>query len=262
MDCRSNIAANDRLRAKSRPSLLVSVRNAADAAKALAGGADILDVKEPARGSLGRADAAAIESVADALRAYPGRVPLSVALGELREWCDRIPMRLPAEVQFAKLGLAGMRDTGDWEQEWSRIRNRLDVVSGRSFDWIAVAYADEAVADAPPLAEIIAAAIESGCRGVLIDTYDKQGSRLTELMTPAALDRTALELHEAGLILALAGRLTIADFRVIGRTACDVVAIRSAACIGEQRTQHISRERVSLCRDVLDRSADEIRNAC
>ena len=36
------------------PQLLVSVRNATEAAAAVLGGADILDVKEPANGPLGR----------------------------------------------------------------------------------------------------------------------------------------------------------------------------------------------------------------
>ena len=38
------------------PGLLVSVRSAAEALAALAGGADVIDVKEPNQGSLGAAD--------------------------------------------------------------------------------------------------------------------------------------------------------------------------------------------------------------
>ena len=41
-----------------RSRLLVSVRSAAEAEIALHGGADLIDVKEPTRGSLGRADGA------------------------------------------------------------------------------------------------------------------------------------------------------------------------------------------------------------
>ena len=43
--------------------LLVSVRCAEEATAALAGGADIIDVKEPRRGSLGRADDRVIREV-------------------------------------------------------------------------------------------------------------------------------------------------------------------------------------------------------
>ena len=40
--------------------LLVSVRSADEVAAAMAGGADIIDAKEPARGSLGAVDAATL----------------------------------------------------------------------------------------------------------------------------------------------------------------------------------------------------------
>ena len=43
--------------------LLVSVRSVEEAEAALAGGADLIDVKEPTRGSLGRADDAVIAAI-------------------------------------------------------------------------------------------------------------------------------------------------------------------------------------------------------
>ena len=46
------------------PKLLVSVRTIEEARAALAGGADIIDIKEPTRGSLGRADEAVLTSIA------------------------------------------------------------------------------------------------------------------------------------------------------------------------------------------------------
>ena len=50
--------------------LLVSVRSAAEAEAALSGGASVIDVKEPTRGALGRADDAVI---ADVVRSPAGR---------------------------------------------------------------------------------------------------------------------------------------------------------------------------------------------
>ena len=65
---------------KETPGLLVSVRSAAEALAALAGGADVIDVKEPNQGSLGAADDDTISAV---VRAVAGRAPVSAALGEL-----------------------------------------------------------------------------------------------------------------------------------------------------------------------------------
>ncbi|HKB38458.1 MAG TPA: (5-formylfuran-3-yl)methyl phosphate synthase, partial [Gemmataceae bacterium] len=86
----------------SAPQLLVSVRSAREAEAALAGGADVIDVKEPRRGPLGRADNAVLRAV---LVAIAGRRPVSAALGELIEDGGGSP--LPAGVRFVKWGLAG-----------------------------------------------------------------------------------------------------------------------------------------------------------
>ena len=49
------------------PRLLVSVRNAEEALMAVRGGADIIDVKEPSKGSLGRASVENLQAIADVL---------------------------------------------------------------------------------------------------------------------------------------------------------------------------------------------------
>src|ERR1700678_3944537 len=85
----------------SSPALLVSVRAVEEAAAALAGGADLIDVKEPNRGSLGRADDAVIAAV---VAIVAGRRPVSAAMGELR---DRGPPFPGPELAYQKWGLSG-----------------------------------------------------------------------------------------------------------------------------------------------------------
>src|SRR5215212_6095908 len=55
------------------PGLLVSVRNVEEAHRALEGGAALIDVKEPSRGALGRADDNVIAAV---VAAVAGRRPV------------------------------------------------------------------------------------------------------------------------------------------------------------------------------------------
>jgi len=86
------------------PQLLVSVRSADEARAALAGGADLIDVKEPSRGPLGTADS---DVIAEVLRAVNGRVPVSAALGEFVAWQDRF---VPRGLHYAKWGMAGQND--------------------------------------------------------------------------------------------------------------------------------------------------------
>src|SRR5437867_1331389 len=85
--------------------LLISVRSVAEAEAAIAGGAEIIDIKEPARGSLGRADDAVVRAIVEHVA---GRQPISMALGELLDdpgWPDELFTGL------VKIGLAGCRDT-------------------------------------------------------------------------------------------------------------------------------------------------------
>ncbi|HEV3164614.1 MAG TPA: (5-formylfuran-3-yl)methyl phosphate synthase, partial [Isosphaeraceae bacterium] len=65
--------------------LLVSVRSVEEAQRALAGGAAVIDIKEPARGPLGQADPEIWQAVREAV---PPHLPVSAALGELIDWQD------------------------------------------------------------------------------------------------------------------------------------------------------------------------------
>jgi len=234
----------------SGPSLLVSVRTADEAVRAIAGGADLIDVKEPLRGSLGRPLASTVDAIAD-LMSNEFSLPLSVAVGELREFHEFSPSMAPEQVSLSKMGLAGMQADPQWRGRWVDARQRIDSASGRPLDWVAVAYADAEAAQSPAISEIVDAAIETGCAGVLIDTFDKSGGSLLDLLSVDRLDQLANEVHGQGLFLAVAGRLSIDDLRVLRETACDVVGVRSAVCLGEARSRRLIRERVTLCRTAL-----------
>src|SRR5919109_795896 len=91
--------------------LLVSVRSGEEVPAALHGGADIIDAKEPARGSLGAVEPAVLSAIAERT---PASVPLSVALGDcasaeaVRAALDgaRLPER--SAPVYLKLGFAGV----------------------------------------------------------------------------------------------------------------------------------------------------------
>src|SRR5262245_13052728 len=101
--------------------LLVSVRNAAEAEEAIAGGAAIIDIKEPSRGSLGSAD----RDVASAtIRAVAGRRPISVALGELVDLWGGVPISSP-DVAYFKAGLSESEGRFDWRRILGRMQDAL-----------------------------------------------------------------------------------------------------------------------------------------
>ncbi|HZW31702.1 MAG TPA: (5-formylfuran-3-yl)methyl phosphate synthase [Isosphaeraceae bacterium] len=226
--------------------LLVSVRSADEAQAAMAGGAAIIDVKEPSRGSLGMAEFSVWRAVRQAV---PASMPISVALGELKAWWR--PVRLPpgcwSEIAFRKLGLACAGP--DWRDRWRDLRERLDAGAASrpgtlsaQPDWAAVVYLDWEAARAPEPDAIIreAAAIED-CAGVLFDTWDK--SRRHDY--DASWGQRIARVKASGRFVALAGSL---DLEAIGRLRTlepDVFAVRGAACRAGDRRGPIDPERVA-----------------
>src|SRR2546430_11326761 len=86
--------------------LLVSVRGSVEARAALAGGADVIDAKDPARGALG---AVQRDRLAAIRRAVGAARPVSAALGDARD--DAMVAAgaaAAAGVAFVKLGFGGV----------------------------------------------------------------------------------------------------------------------------------------------------------
>lgn len=97
------------------PRLLVSVRCPIEAEAAIHGGADVIDVKEPLHGSLGRAHLQVASEIAQRVQECASAARLSFALGEVTEWLGPLPADQRAWLPFLndtrnagllKLGLA------------------------------------------------------------------------------------------------------------------------------------------------------------
>ena len=259
--------------------LLVSVRSAEEAAEALAGGASLIDVKEPRRGPLGCADEAVIRAVVERVG---GRRPVSAALGELPERGAEVPSFVSA-LAFVKWGLAGRRG-GNWQADflWSAAVSAA-LAFGLSFPGkgkakkkesggdrrtpkaqaVLVAYADAERAAAPSVEEIL----DFACRRawpvrdhvLLLDTFDKRSAQDRVARRPTLLDwlsvKHIVELCErcraAGVRVALAGSLGMEEIRKLLSARPDWFAVRGAACAGHDRQQQVSAERVRSLVDLL-----------
>lgn len=250
------------------PKLLVSVRQLAEAKAALTGGCDVLDVKEPARGSLGMADSATIAQIVAHSQVTLSHVPVSVALGDAVEWtADRPVACLPAGIAYLKLGTAGGESNTAWPALFSDAQRRIKksiqskvaavaesttaVAGGFAPTWIAVAYADWQIARGPAPEEVIANAAACNCNGVLIDTLSKGRLRLLDWLDGSRLSSLAAQARAAGLTFALAGRLQIGDLPRVLAASPDIVGIRSAACRDGNRSGEIDAGAVRAFRDAL-----------
>ena len=224
-----------------RPGLLVSVRNAEEALAALAGGANVIDVKEPERGSLGAADAATIEAVVGAVNQ---RAPVTAAMGELKELVGTHLTAIPGGVSLFKIGLAGCCSVPNWRSQWREVvaallgpscREGPDGRGGNVASPAAVAYADWRAAGAPEPDEVLKAAIDARCPALLVDTWDKSAGSLFDHWPPEELGRFVRCARSTGLLVVLAGSLANEYFSAAVRLGPDLVAVRAAACKGGRR---------------------------
>jgi uncharacterized protein (UPF0264 family) len=218
----------------------VSVRNAAEAREAIGGGADVIDVKEPLAGSLGRAGLAATLDIAAAIQHATGRVPWTIACGELAEagaddvvaFVASLVGRLPEGATppwLLKVGLAGS-SSADWERQLAGIEPRLPGAVAQA----CVVYADWRRCGAPAPERVVRLAGSLAGRTVLVDTFDKRQGGVFDAAPAGDLEAIVGLARSLGLAVALAGRIGLADAARVAAIAPDIVAVRSAVCGGDR----------------------------
>jgi len=205
--------------------LLVSVRDAAEAADALSAGVDLIDLKEPRRGPLGPLDVAMMAQVVELVA---GRAPISAALGELLEGFD--VSTLPPGIQWAKFGLAGCAHVADWPQRLHAVVSCLPAGT----HGVAVIYADWSAAAAPAPRAVTEQARSAGCRAVLVDTCHKQHGGLLDAWSVDECRLLLEELDRQGLRSVFAGSLRRQDILRLLPLTPDFVAVRGAVCEGDR----------------------------
>jgi (5-formylfuran-3-yl)methyl phosphate synthase len=226
--------------------LLVSVVDAGEARAAAAAGADIVDVKNPAEGSLGAPAPAVIAGVRAAV---PARVPVSAAIGDMPNLPGTAALAAlgaaASGAAFVKVGLWGVSTEDD---AIGLLRAVRDAVPGTVV--VAAAYADaRRVAPAPLAPERLPrVARAAGVGACLLDTAVKDGRGLLEWLAPDALAALVAEAHDADLQVALAGALRAEDLPVIRDTGADIAGVRSAACHDGRRAGRLDAERVRALR--------------
>jgi (5-formylfuran-3-yl)methyl phosphate synthase len=224
-----------------RPKLLVSVVSAEEAARAVAGGADIVDVKDPDEGALG---APAPRVLSEVARVVGDAAPVSVALGDLPD----LPHTAALAARGAVLGGAdyvkiGLRGVGDPDRATAIMAAVVDAV-GPGTAVIAAAYADAEALDPPALAaRWLPRLVErTQIAGALVDTFVKDGRGLYAWLSEAELTELIARTRRAGGSFAVAGQLRLGDLR---RVQADIVGVRSAVCRDGDRTARLETDLVA-----------------
>jgi uncharacterized protein (UPF0264 family) len=231
--------------------LLVSVRSAQEALVALEGGAALIDVKEPLRGALGRADVAVVRAV---VAAVGTRRPVSAALGEWAEDTGGIP---DADLAYVKWGLAGCGRKPAWRRDLA-----LRLKTQQRPQIVLVAYADWQCAQAPSVEEVFALAREYGGSVLLLDTHCKDANNVIHKKRPTLLDwlpaawveDLCARARESQVRIALAGSLGIAEIRVLLKARPDWFAVRGAVCDDGDRQAGVQIDKVRELVEMLVRA--------
>ena len=218
--------------------LLVSVRSPEEAVAAMAGGADLIDVKEPNEGPLGAANSKVWRAVA---KEVGDKLPLSVALGELNDFPAKLAEASLTPYTYAKIGLAGCADSEDWKKSWKEALSQIPKGVQRT----AVAYADYATARSPQPKDVLLIGKQNRCKVFMLDTYDKSRLDVFDLLPGRDIKRLFDLARENGMIAALAGSLKLGRLAEALEVDPDIIAVRGGVC-SSSRNGELSAELVKI----------------
>ena len=220
--------------------MLASVADAAEAEVVLRFGADILDLKDAARGALGPV---ALDSARQAISAVSGRRETSATLGDPPYQEEALLARARAlaamGVNYIKLAVNGSTVEGLAEQ--------LSPLSPE-VAFIGVMFADE-----EPDFSLLPRLAALGFKGAMLDTRDKTRGRLLTHLNVARLDEFCSQARAVGLISGLAGSLEAPDVPRLLLVRPEVLGFRGALCNRHDRTCSVDPTAVALIRDLIPR---------
>lgn len=204
--------------------MLASVRTLDEALFALAGGADFIDLKEPAQGALGALDHAAVRVM---VHSIGKRRPVSSTIGDIpsmdpRQIVSAVKRMAATGVDFVKIGFfAGAR-------AFDCARALADLVERRRL--VAVIFADEQYEIA-----LVDAVGHAGFAGAMLDTATKSGKSLRDWRSHAELEDFVNRARGLGLLTGLAGSLRKEDIAPLLALRPDYLGFRGALCRNADR---------------------------
>ncbi len=235
--------------------LLISVVNEKEAAHAICGGADIVDVKNPSEGALGANFPRTIRGIR---QRTPADLPVSVAIGDAPNKPGSVALAaLGAAVcgiQYIKVGLHGIKEPRQAVillKEVCRATRSHD----ESIKIIAAAYADAPRIGSLPPYELPAVSKEAGVDGCMLDTFLKDGSSLFSNLGDDELRDFIEKCNKEKLLSALAGSLQQVDVPRVSEIGPDIIGFRTAACLGGRVSGTVDIEQVEQLKQLIAANA-------
>ncbi len=220
--------------------------NELEAKEAIAGGADLIDVKNPAEGALGANYPWVIRRIREIT---PKNLAVSCTLGEVGNLPGSVSLAAfgaaSLGIDYIKVGLYGIKTSKEAIFLLQNVRKAAKE-SNPQIKIAVAGYADaEKIGSINPLLtpEI---AYKSQMDVAMLDTSVKDGKNLFDHLTIEQLKIFVDSSHAFGLEAALAGSLRKQDLPVVYGLGADIAGLRGAACTNSNRvTGQITRKLVS-----------------
>jgi uncharacterized protein (UPF0264 family) len=215
--------------------LLISPMNEKEACEAIAGGADIIDVKNPQEGVLGANFPWVIKKIREIT---PKNLEVSCTLGEVPNLPGSMSLAALGAaslgVDYIKVGLYGFKTDQDAICLLDNV-NRAAKERNPNIKVVAAGYADaQRIGTVNPL-HIPEIASKAHVEVAMLDTAVKDGKNLFAFLTPKQLAKFVNSAHNLGLEAALAGSLRKEDLPVVYTLGADVAGLRGAAFTNSDR---------------------------
>jgi (5-formylfuran-3-yl)methyl phosphate synthase len=226
--------------------------NKEEALEAIAGGAHIIDVKNPYEGALGANYPWVIKQIKEVT---PKSLEVSCTIGEVGNLPGSVSLAALGAaslgVDYIKVGLYGIKTP---KQAIFLLQNvsRAAKECNPKIKIAVAGYADAKKIGAIDPLLIPEIANKAQVDVAMLDTSIKDGKNLFDYLSIEQLKRFVDLAHNFGLVTALAGSLRKQDLPVVYGLGTDIAGLRGAACTNSNRvTGQITRKLVSELIDVV-----------
>ena len=226
--------------------LLISPTNPTEALEAIAGGADIIDVKNPKEGALGANYPWVIRKIREQT---PKSIEVSCTLGDVPNLPGSVSLAAHGAaslgVDYVKVGLYGVKTPSEAVFLLKQVKRAAKECNPK-IKVVAAGYADaEKIGTINP-SLIPKIARDAEVEVAMLDTATKHGTTLFDYQTPEQLRAFVDASQGFGLSAALAGALRKQDLPAVYDLGADIAGLRGAACTGNDRNKgQITRELVA-----------------
>ncbi|WP_290899698.1 (5-formylfuran-3-yl)methyl phosphate synthase [Ferroglobus sp.] len=211
--------------------VLVSPMSLEEAIECIKGGADIIDVKNPAEGSLGANFPHVIKEVSELVKKNGKEVSATIGDMEFKPGTASLAALGAAfsGADYVKVGLYGVRSEREvYEMMKEVVRAVKDFDEGKKV--VAAAYGDYTRIRSVSPFDIPEASYKAGADGIMVDTAIKDGKDIFSFMKFEELERFIEEAHKRGMFCAIAGSLKWEHIEILKKLNPDIIGVRTMVC--------------------------------